>query len=171
VTLLSRKADYALLILSYLYQNKDGGTARAITEQFQLSHPFVANILKELCNKGFVNSRRGVKGGYTLARDASTVTLAELLESVEDGFRLTVCNTDENSDPADPGCEHAHTCTMKGPLGEVHRRLMAVLRAVTLAELFDPAVKPGLFGLTVLRPATTAGSCGSAASTVETSPA
>ena len=33
MTLLSRKADYALLILSYLHQHKTGGTARAIAEQ------------------------------------------------------------------------------------------------------------------------------------------
>ena len=91
MTLMSRKADYALLILSYLYQHTEGGTARAIAEQFGLSRAFVANILKELCNEGFVASHRGVKGGYALARDASTISLAELLETVEDGFRLTVC--------------------------------------------------------------------------------
>ncbi|MBY0457685.1 MAG: Rrf2 family transcriptional regulator, partial [Gemmataceae bacterium] len=87
MTLLSRKADYALLVLSYLYQHKAGGTAKAAADQFGLSRPFVANILKELCGKGFVTSHRGVKGGYTLARDAAAVTLAELLESMEDGFR------------------------------------------------------------------------------------
>ena len=54
MTLLSRKADYALLILSYLSEKAVGGTARAIAEQFGLSRAFVANILKELCQKGFV---------------------------------------------------------------------------------------------------------------------
>src|SRR5262245_55515037 len=68
VTLLSRKADYALLILSYLYQHKTGGTARAIAEQFDLPRHFVANILNGLCQQEFVTSHRGVKGGYPLAR-------------------------------------------------------------------------------------------------------
>jgi Rrf2 family protein len=92
MTLLSRKADYALLILSHLYQKPEGGNARAIAEKFGLSRSFVANILKELCQKGFVDSHRGVKGGYALARPAHTISLAELLESLEDGFRLTMCN-------------------------------------------------------------------------------
>ena len=140
MTLLSRKADYALLILSYLYQNKSGGTARAIAEQFGLSRSFVANILKELCSEGFVASHRGVKGGYALARDAATVSLAELLETVEDGFRLTVCNT-VHADGAEP-CSHSATCTVKGPMAEVYERLMGVLRGVTLAELFDPKSRP-----------------------------
>ena len=158
MTLLSRKADYALLILSYLHQNKTGGTARAIAEQFELSRPFVANILKELCNKGFVTSHRGVKGGYALARDAGTISLAELLEAVEEGFRLTVCNHAPDV-PSGDACAHAGSCTVKGPMADVHARLIGVLRGVTLTELFDPKAKPStLLALPVLA---TAGSCSS----------
>ncbi|QJX00062.1 RrF2 family transcriptional regulator [Frigoriglobus tundricola] len=142
MTLLSRKADYALLILSYLHQNKTGGTARAIAEQFGLSRPFVANILKELCQNGFITSHRGVKGGYALARDAATITLAELLEAVEEGFRLTVCNNAHAAAATADACSHAGTCTVKGPMAEVHQRLMGVLHGVTLLELFDPKAKP-----------------------------
>lgn len=136
MTLLSRKADYALLILSRLHQQPGGGTARAIAENFGLSRAFVANILKELCQKGFVTSHRGVKGGYALARPAESITLAELLESVEDGFRLTVCSA---HGAADDGCSLSGVCTVKGMLGEVHGRLLGVLRGVTLADLFRPA--------------------------------
>ena len=144
MTLLSRKADYALLILSYLYQHKTGGTARAIADQFGLSRPFVANILKELCQKevGFVASHRGVKGGYVLARDANTISLAELLEAVEEGFRLTVCNHATDLEHSEDVCSHAGACTVKGPMAEVHERLMGVLRGVTLVELFDPKARP-----------------------------
>jgi Rrf2 family protein len=137
VTLLSRKADYALLILSYLHQKQQGGTARAIAEKFGISHAFVANILKELCQDGFVQSHRGVKGGYALARDASSITLAELLESVEDGLRLTMCNSGAHEDHEN--CSLMGVCTLQGPISEVHHRLLEVLRGVTLAELFDPS--------------------------------
>lgn len=165
MTLLSRKADYALLILSFLHQRKEGGTARAIAEQFGLSRAFVANILKELCQNAFVASHRGVKGGYALARDAATISLAELLETVEDGFQLAVCSHDAGTDT--DACSHAGTCTIKGTLAEVHEKLVGVLRGVTLAELFDPKAKPSaLYALPVLA----AGGCRSAGP-VETSPA
>ena len=167
MTLLSRKADYALVILSYLYQHKTGGSAKAIAEQFDLSRPFVANILKELCNRGFVTSHRGVKGGYALARDASTISLAELLEAVEEGFRLTVCNHTADAAHSEDACSHAGACTVKGPMAEVHQRLMGVLRGVTLAELFDPKARPSaLHALPLLA---TSGRCSSGA--VETFPA
>jgi Rrf2 family protein len=139
MTLLSRKADYALLILSYLHQKPVGGTARAIAAKFGISHAFVANILKELCQHGFVQSHRGVKGGYALAREAETITLAELLETIEDGLRLTMCNS--SSQGEHESCSLVGTCTLKGPMSEVHHRLLEVLRGVTLENLFNPSGK------------------------------
>ena len=137
MTLLSRKADYALLILSYLHDRP--GTARAVADQFGLSRPFVANILKELCQQGFVASHRGVKGGYALARPASAITLAELLETLEDGVRLAVCSpgTHDHDD-----CAIAGVCTLRAPIAEVHNKLLEVLRGVTLGALFDARVEP-----------------------------
>lgn len=149
MTLLSRKADYALLILSYLH-HKPQGTARAIAERYGLSRPFVANILKELGHAGYVTSTRGVKGGYALLRPAKDVTLAELLEAVEERFQLTVCNSGVTAAGHD-GCAVEHVCPMKGPIAEIHRRLTDVLRGVTLAELFDSPGEPRLLPLLTVR--------------------
>lgn len=139
MTLLSRKADYALLILSFLHDRP--GTARAVADRFGISRSFVANILKELCHHGFVASHRGVNGGYDLARPAHTITLAELLETIEDGVRLTICNPGPHAHDHD-GCSIANVCTLKGPIAEVHHKLLEVLRGVTLGELFDARVEP-----------------------------
>lgn len=143
MTLLSRKADYALLILSYLHHAPDGANARAIAERYGLSRAFVANILKELGHRGYVTSTRGVKGGYALLRPARDVSLAELLESIDEGFKLTVCNGHPHVPAGADGCSLEPSCPMKGPLAEIHRRLTDVLRGVTLAELFHPpAARP-----------------------------
>jgi Rrf2 family protein len=150
MTLLSRKADYALLILQYLH-TRQSGNAREIAEQFGLSRAFVANILKELGEKGFVHSTRGVNGGYVLARASVTVTLAELIVAMEKGFKLTVC-TDHTPDGA---CDVAHVCPVKGPMAEIHRRIMDLLRGVTLADVFapPPASPPVLATLGIRPPA------------------
>ena len=148
MTLLSRKADYALLILSYLHTRTVGGNARAIAEVYGLSRPFVANILKELCQKGYVASHRGVKGGYAILRPIESVTLADLLESIDEGFRLTLCSTGHHGQPSGEVCSFESNCTVKGPLAEVHRKLMDVLRTTTLAEVLvsplriDPDLRP-----------------------------
>lgn len=154
MTLLSRKADYALLILSYLHNRTDGGNARAIAEAFGLSRPFVANILKELCQKGYVASHRGVKGGYAILRPLGSATLAELLESIDEGFRLTLCSNGPDGQHSADACSFESACTIKGPLAEIHRRLMDVLRSTTLADIMksdsvDPGVRPLLTSLTL----------------------
>jgi Rrf2 family protein len=149
MTLLSRKADYALLILSLLHQRQAGGTARAIAERFGLSRPFVANILKELCQNGFVASQRGVKGGYTLAKPAAEVTVGALLGAIDERFQLTVCSS--HGHPADgAGCSVEQSCPIKGPLAEMHARIMAVLDGVTLADLFRPTDAAPLLELITL---------------------
>lgn len=135
MTLLSRKADYALLIVSYLYQKREGGNAREIAERFGLSRPFVANILKELCHGGYVTSHRGVKGGYALRPSATETSLAELLESIDESFQLTVCAAPAGFEEP---CSLEPTCQIKGPLSEIHRRIMDVLRSVTLADVVAP---------------------------------
>jgi Rrf2 family protein len=132
MTLLTRKVDYAILVLSHLYQRPEGGSAREIALRFGLSRAFVANILKELCTKGYVSSHRGVKGGYALLRPPDQVTLAEFIEALEhQPVRLAACSHD-----SEDGCWLIEQCPMRAPITAVHNRIRAVLDGVTLAELF-----------------------------------
>jgi Rrf2 family protein len=130
MALMSRKVDYALLILSYLDRHAEGGCARAIADRFNLSRGFVANILKQLCRRGFVAGRRGVKGGYLLRRSMAETSLSDLMEALDNAVALAECNGDI--------CPLAGLCPVRGPVAEVHRRICAVLRGVTLAELLRP---------------------------------
>src|SRR5262245_24912298 len=91
MSLMNRKVDYGLLILTYLYETPEGGSAREIAARYGLSRAFVANILKDLCHKGFVASHRGVKGGYVALRPAEQISLAELMDALDDSFRIAEC--------------------------------------------------------------------------------
>lgn len=132
MTLLNRKIDYALLILCYLHHKIEGACAREIASHFRISRPFIANILKDLCHKQFVLSQRGVKGGYVLKTPAANVTLADLMDALDDTVRLAECN---QASP-ETCCDLAPSCPIRGPIEEVHRRLRDVLENVTLAEIF-----------------------------------
>lgn len=136
-TLLSKKTDYALLILSHLSERQSGGSAREIAERFGLSKAFLANILKELCQKGFLVSRRGVKGGYELQRPADRINLAELLEAMEDGWKLTTCSG--QGEGVEHDCSVHDLCPIREPVNEIHRAIFGVLRGVTLADVFRPS--------------------------------
>ncbi len=135
MALLSRKADYALLILAYLHHRPEGGCARRIAERFQLKPAFAANVLKLLCRGGLVHSQRGVKGGYMLARAAEEIALCDLLDLLGEPFRLADCGR-----PADEGgCGLEAVCPVRGAVSELDRRLRDVLRSVSLADLLRPS--------------------------------
>ena len=141
MALLNRKVDYAILVLSHLQEHKVGGSAREISGRFGLSRAFVANILKELCHKGFVSSHRGVKGGYVIDPRATAVTLGDFIASMDDTFHLAECN---HHAPNAVRCSVFDCCTVRGPIAAVHDRIRSVLRQVTLGELFHPTAGPSL---------------------------
>lgn len=141
--LMSRKVDYALLILSYLHERPEGGCAREVADHFGLSRPFVANILKELCQRGFVSSHRGVKGGYVPRHASEEVRLADVLQALDGSFSFAECN----KEPGGSLCCFESVCPVKDQIQEVQRRIWDVLRGVTLADLFRPG--NSTFGLQV----------------------
>lgn len=145
MSLMSRKVDYALLILSYLDQKREGGCAREIADRYSLSKGFVANILKSLCQEGYVASHRGVKGGYVIQRPMEEVSLAELMESLDESFHLAECTHTTTRDL----CSHSAVCPVKGAIAEVHHRIREMLRGVTLAEIIRsrPEAGTALVGL------------------------
>jgi Rrf2 family protein len=147
MTLLNRKVDYALLILSHLYHATGGESTRTIAESFGLSKPFAANILKELCREGVVTSQRGVKGGYALVPGAAKMSLAELLRRIGEQFELTVCSGEHE---AAASCALESVCPVKSPLAEIHQRVHDVFRNVTLQELFLSNLRPAMASLPVV---------------------
>jgi DNA-binding IscR family transcriptional regulator len=146
--LLSRKVDYALLILSYLHHRPEGGCAREIAARFSLSRAFVANILKVLCRQHFVASRRGMKGGYVLGRPAEAMCLDELLRALSPrpvppgGVGPRAAGRGAGAFGAEETCRLMDVCPVRSALAEVHQRIRGVLRGVTLADLFQPTSSP-----------------------------
>jgi Rrf2 family protein len=149
MALMSRKVDYALLILAHLHGRPKGACAREIATRYGLNQPFVANILKDLRLKGYVASHRGVKGGYVMQRPADAVSLGELMEALDDPFHLSECT---RPDPQAECC-FSSVCPVREPVAAVHARIRELLRQTTLAELFRPACpeRPELVGLDTSR--------------------
>ena len=147
MALLSRKADYALLILSYLHHRPAGGCAREIAERFHLKPAFAANVLKLLCRRGLVLSQRGAHGGYVLARPGDEIILNDLLDLLGEPFQLAECN-------GPPGCCLEQTCVVRSAIAAVDERIREVLRGVTLADLCRERptadTEAGRFGLALI---------------------
>lgn len=80
----SAKADYAIRAAVELAAGGDGPIKGERIAQAQDIPPhFLENILADLRNAGLVATRRGVEGGYWLARPAEEISLADVIRAVE----------------------------------------------------------------------------------------
>ena len=80
----SAKVDYAVRALTELAAGGDGPVkGHDIAERQGVSVNFLENILSDLRRAGLVGSQRGSDGGYWLAVPADTITIADVIRTVE----------------------------------------------------------------------------------------
>jgi Rrf2 family protein len=80
----SAKADYAIRAAVELAAAGEGPVkGDRIAKAQRIPSNFLENILADLRNAGIVGSRRGVEGGYWLARPAEDVSLADVIRAVD----------------------------------------------------------------------------------------
>ncbi len=82
---LSKKTEYALRALMYTARFPEGTSfqIRDLAEKNAIPKKFLELILLELKNAGILVSRRGVGGGYLLARRPETIRTLEVVEVFE----------------------------------------------------------------------------------------
>jgi Rrf2 family cysteine metabolism transcriptional repressor len=82
---ISVKGEYALQAIFDLASQRPGEPIRIadIARRQKIPQKFLEIILAGLKQAGFVESRRGAEGGYLLARAAESLTVGEVLRSIE----------------------------------------------------------------------------------------
>jgi Rrf2 family iron-sulfur cluster assembly transcriptional regulator len=82
---MSTRGDYAArALLSLALHGSDRPTSvKEIAERTHLPQPYLEQILLSVKGAGLVRSKRGVGGGYVLARPAEEITLADIVAAVE----------------------------------------------------------------------------------------
>ncbi|GAB3034456.1 MULTISPECIES: SUF system Fe-S cluster assembly regulator [Oleiagrimonas] len=136
----SRLTDYATVVMTCLAsQPGEVLSAVQIAEEARLELPTVSKLLKTLGHAGLVESFRGANGGYRLAREAGRINLAEIVEAMEGPLSMTECSVSVGS------CDHESYCTVRGNWQRINTVVAQALRAMTLAEMLEPAPQPVQF--------------------------
>lgn len=115
----------------------DPGTlfsARKLALSTGVSSPTVEKILKQLLNAELLKSRRGAKGGYFLAREPESVSLANIIDLMQGSIALTEC-----TDSSDTICEVVDCCSVRDHWPVINGAVRAALGAVTLRDLASTA--------------------------------
>lgn len=133
---LTLKTDYSLRLLLYLALHP-GRTVpvKQVAESFGISGHHLTKVAQRLADLGFVELVRGRRGGVRLLRAPDSVSLAEVVQSVEGSLALVEC-----FDPATNSCVIAPGCTLKHVLKEAQNAFFKVLNGYTLADIIrNPA--------------------------------
>ena len=126
---LSKKTDYAIILLTHLGEVNSPVSAHKVSEYYQLPYPMVANILKILVSSGFIKSTRGQRGGYVLARPAEKIILSEIIQVTDTPFTLVECVHDEDL------CKVHQCCPTQRPLIALHYKIQQFIEETTLAAI------------------------------------
>jgi Rrf2 family iron-sulfur cluster assembly transcriptional regulator len=134
----STRGDYAsrALLSLALHLDEAGPTSvRDIAERTGLPQPYLEQILLALKGAGLVKSKRGVGGGYVLARDPKDITLAAILAAVDGPIALG----DFGEPHTDGACDHDGQCVLLAVWSSVGEKMRTLLSQITLADLVHMA--------------------------------
>ena len=131
----STRGDYASrALLSLALHADDGGgptSVRDIAERTGLPQPYLEQILLALKGAGLVRSKRGVGGGYVLAREPTEITLGQIVSAV-DG---PIAAGDFGEPHKDGACDHEGQCVLLDVWADVGMHMRRHLDSFTLADM------------------------------------
>jgi FeS assembly SUF system regulator len=128
---LSHLADYAVVLMTAAARRPAGArlSATELSGDTGVPLPTAQKLMGQLVGHGLLTSVRGAGGGFTLAKAATQISLADIVEAVEGPIAMTVCSEGRSDCALD-----AH-CRVKPHMGVVGNAVRGALGAVSLTEL------------------------------------
>jgi Rrf2 family protein len=143
---LSKKTDYALMAMKHLaLQERGAASAREIAEHYDIPLELMAKILQRLARRGLLTSQQGTRGGYQLARPATVISVADVIQAVDGPLTVTACSVH------DQACGQYSKCNVRDPLWRIKDRILTALAACSLHEIATEAPAPDLVPVTLAR--------------------
>ena len=134
----SSKGDYAcraLLSLTLHDEQTVPTSVRDIAERTALPQPYLEHIQLAHKGAGLVRSKRGVGGGYVLARPPAQIRLSEILSAVDGPITLG----DFGEPHQDGACDHEGQCVLLAIWKSAGEQMKRLLEGFTLQSVADAA--------------------------------
>jgi len=130
---ISTKGDYATRALQDLALHYDQGpiAIERVAARQGLPVRYLEQLLLTLKRAGFLLSKRGVNGGYSLAKPPARITLGEILRTVDGPIEAIYC-VDQPQE-----CARGSDCVLRDVWSEVGRAVSAIVDHTTLQDLCD----------------------------------
>jgi len=134
---LSLRGEYALraLVVLGLQYQQPVVRIQTISEQQKIPKRFLEQILNDLKSAGVVESKRGIAGGYRLARPPEKVTLAQVIRHIEGALAPVPCVSEQFY--SNCSCPDEPRCGIRSVMKEVRDAIARILENFTVADLCE----------------------------------
>lgn len=138
--MLSMKAKYALRALIVLAKNdRKMRASKSIAQDADVPQKFLDNILQELRQHGLVSSKRGIFGGYYLARPSSEIMVGDLIRIIDGPLAPVRCASVTAYQKCDD-CADENTCEIRKIMVEVRNAIANVFDHKSIQDMTGMAV-------------------------------
>ena len=131
---ISRKLEYALMILNFFEEYSSDGlalTAREISLKLGIPFDTTSKVLQKLNSNNIVSSTQGVRGGYVLTRPIDQISYKDLYESIEGQAAIIKC------DSATKKCEYQDRCSIIPPLKKLSHITKNFYQNISIGDLLN----------------------------------
>ena len=127
------KGDYSLKTVLELALNYNKGvlSINELAKKGDIPFKFLEQILLTLKKGGFVGSKRGIDGGYFLAKPPEEITVGEVIRFIEGPIEPVTCANQKSYDK----CKDFSYCVFKDIWNQVYTATSLVVDTITFAEL------------------------------------
>jgi Rrf2 family cysteine metabolism transcriptional repressor len=146
----STKAEYGIRVMVHLARQANGASEEAppislgsIADAEGLPLAYLEHLVQRLRKSELVESRRGAHGGYTLARPAADITMADVVAALEGDIAPIECITADADGALICAREGAEPCPTKLLWTRVQGSIVRTLNDMTLDDLVQPLRKGG----------------------------
>jgi Rrf2 family transcriptional regulator, cysteine metabolism repressor len=144
----STKAEYGVRVMAHLAKrgSDDPISLGTIADAEGLPLAYLEHLVQRLRKAGLVESRRGAHGGYTLAREAGAISMAEVVRALEGEIAPIECITADADGVLVCSREHHENqepCPTKFLWTRVQGSIVRTLTEMTLDDLVRPPVGGG----------------------------
>ena len=147
----STKAEYGVRVMVELGRGTGGDPIplAEIAARGGLPLAYIEHLVARLRKAGLVDSRRGSRGGYMLARSPAEITMAEVVSALEGSIAPIECISEapDGSIVCTRESEPGHVCPTKLLWTKVRLAIVRTLQETTLADvILDPAAQGAVLG-------------------------
>lgn len=134
--MLSKKTKYAIKALVALGKNADNPPMQIskIAEEEHIPKKFLEQILLDLRNAGFLYSKKGAGGGYSLNKKADEIFLVHVMRVTDGPIAMLPCASLNFYHKCDE-CEDEKTCGIRSAFIDVRDATLKVLAETSIADV------------------------------------